>query len=96
MSGMIERVAEAIRDVNADTVGLSYTELTLAMARAAIEAMRASAGDRPADCADITWCGWRHVKTEPDIGLYLCHNPNCRHMIQAATSTLSSKELGGE
>lgn len=40
MTDMVERVAEAIRDVNADTVGLSYSELTTNMARAAIAAMR--------------------------------------------------------
>lgn len=37
---MIERVAKAIRDTNANTVGLTFTELSEAMARAAIEAMR--------------------------------------------------------
>jgi len=40
MSEMVERVAEAIRAVNSDTIGLTYTELTTAMARAAIAAMR--------------------------------------------------------
>lgn len=37
---MVERVAKAIRDTNANTVGLTFTELSEAMARAAIEAMR--------------------------------------------------------
>lgn len=40
MSEMIERVAVAIRKVNAETIGLTYTELTREMARAAIAAMR--------------------------------------------------------
>lgn len=40
MSEMIERVAKAIRDTNANTIGLTFTELSRAIARAAIEAMR--------------------------------------------------------
>ena len=39
MTEMIERVAEAIRTVNADSGGLTYSELTTAMARAAISAV---------------------------------------------------------
>jgi hypothetical protein len=40
MSEMVKRVAGAIREVNNDTIGLSYTELTELMARAAIAAVR--------------------------------------------------------
>lgn len=36
---LVDRVARAIRDVDSDTIGLSYTDLTIAMARAAIAAM---------------------------------------------------------
>lgn len=37
---VVERVAEAIRRVNETTAGLTFRELTVEMARAAIEAMR--------------------------------------------------------
>lgn len=40
MSEMVERVARAILKANAECIGLKYTDLTKAMARAAIEAMR--------------------------------------------------------
>ena len=40
MTEMIERVAKAIRDTNANTVGLTFNDLSEAMARSAIEAMR--------------------------------------------------------
>lgn len=40
MSEMVERVATAIRGVNETTAGLTFRELSEAMARAAIEAMR--------------------------------------------------------
>ena len=40
MSEMVERVAEAIRNTNASTTGLLYSDLLTAMARAAISAMR--------------------------------------------------------
>lgn len=39
MTTMVEKVAIAIRNVNETTVGLTYSELTREMARAAIEAM---------------------------------------------------------
>lgn len=40
----VERVAQAIRAVNSDTEGLSYTELTTAMAMAAIAARLSRSG----------------------------------------------------
>lgn len=39
MTTMVEKVAIAIRNVNETTVGLTYSELTREMARAAIEAL---------------------------------------------------------
>ena len=39
MTTMVEKVAVAIREVNEKTVGLTYTQITKQMARAAIEAM---------------------------------------------------------
>jgi hypothetical protein len=40
MSDMIERAAKAIMDVNANTRGMSFHELSRAMARAVIEVLR--------------------------------------------------------
>lgn len=40
MSEMVERVAKAIVEVNGNTEGLTFSELSRAMARAAIESMR--------------------------------------------------------
>lgn len=59
---MVERVAKAIRDANSDTpVGSTFTELSEAMARAAIEAMR-----EPTPGITRAWLDFYGVSGEPE------------------------------
>jgi hypothetical protein len=41
---------------------------------------------RPSDCANPMQCGWHHVPTEPEIGLWMCSQPDCGHMTKALST----------
>jgi hypothetical protein len=46
---------------------------------------------RPSDCAQPMQCGWHRARTEPDINLWLCDVPGCKHMLHAASRTGGGK-----
>lgn len=48
----------------------------------------------PEDCPNRESCGWYHVSTEPDIGLYMCSTPGCPYMAFALSDTPTEGQDG--
>jgi NTP pyrophosphatase (non-canonical NTP hydrolase) len=74
----------------------SSEKVGLATRLAAIDALVPADGvrERPSDCANPIECGWHHVSTEPEIGLWLCSYPGCNHMTKAQTEGEKSSQIG--